>query len=718
MFSKILNSDLVSKLILVLVSLLPIFYLPLVVSSINYSKFIFIYILTLVSSLIFFYGKFTSKDSKIRINTISVGIILVLISYTISTLFSKNFSVSFWGRDFTQDSWITVFLLFTTTLVISSVFKKTNILNVIWLTLITSGIASLVKIAYLVVPSLPSLGLFYSPLNNFIGKINDLALFAVVGIIIGLIALNQVRLSSKFKAIICLIITLNLTVVLLVNFYLSLYILAAFGIVYSVYKISITKTFNLYEPLFLIVLISIAGIIWGSTLNNKVVSIFNLNYLEVRPSIEGTMIVNKGSLNENLLIGTGPATFEIQWPIYKPIEVLQSEFWNLDFRYGHGIIMSFISTTGILGTFLWLFFILSVLFFSIKGILLKTKDSETKFIINTVSFLNIVMWIVAAFYIPTTVIFSFAFIFTGLLIAILVDQNVIKNKEINISELLAKSFYALMLVIVLILIIGITLRFISHTYFQRSVNEISTSGDINRVKYLVEKSVQYNKTDVNFRSLAKSNAAILFQKISNKEELNAEEFSTDIANIVKDYENAVNYDRNNYYNYIDFGNFYSDLVSINFSKEESYSAALNLYNRASELKPNNPFIDLSKARLEFINGDTNKSKELLISVIKLKPDYFDAYASLSQVQLESNDNKEAINTINEYLKLFPNNIDAMYRLAIIYVQIEEYESAIAQFEAIYQLQPREEIKKWIEDLVLKVNSVPIELPVEDFDVIE
>lgn len=709
MFLKIISSDLVSKLIIILVSLVPVFYLPVFVASLNYSKFLFIYVLSLITSLFFFYYKFTEKKVKTRVNTISVSIILVLISYTASTFFSKNFSVSFWGRDFTQDSWITIFSLFVSTLVISSVIKKKGILNALWITLILSGVTSLTKIVYLVFPFLPSLGLFYSPLNNLIGKVNDLALFSVLGIIIGLIAVNQVKLSSNFKAIIYSIVTLNLFIVLLVNFYLSLYILASFGIIYSIYKISVTKKFNLINPLIFIVLISIVGIIWGSTLNNKISNIFNLNYLEVRPSIQATMDVNQGSLKENLLIGTGPATFEVQWPLYKPAEVLQSEFWNLDFRYGHGIIMSFIATTGVIGLVFWLFFILCILFFSLKGIILKTKDPETKFIVNTVSFLNIMLWFIAVFYIPTAVIFSLAFIFTGFLISILTDVKLLKQKDLNINDFFSKLIFASMIVVVVILLFGITLRFISHTYFQRSLNEISTTKDLNKVKYLVGKSVQYNKTDINYRSLAKAESAIFFNKISSQEEFNADDFNFAISNIVKNYENAVNYDQNNYYNYIDFASFYSDLVLINFSKQESYNAASNLYDRSAVLKPNNPIIELGRARLEFINGNFDKSIEILISVIKLKPDYFDAYASLAQLQIESGNNLEAPNTINEYLKLFPGSVEAMYQLAIIYVQIGDYEKAVSQFEGIYKIQPREEIKKWIEDLNLKLNTVPIDV---------
>ncbi len=60
----------------------------------------------------------------------------------------------------------------------------------------------------------------------------------------------------------------------------------------------------------------------------------------------------------------------------------------------------------------------------------------------------------------------------------------------------------------------------------------------------------------------------------------------------------------------------------------------------------------------------------------------------------------------------------MYQLAVIYVQVEDYDNAIAQFESIYELQPREEIKKWIEDLNLKINSYPVDLLTETPSVIE
>jgi tetratricopeptide (TPR) repeat protein len=718
MFSKILDSNLISKLILILVTLLPIFYLPAKISALGYSKFILIYTFIFLVGLIFFINCLSKEKQTRKINILTLSIFLIIFSYTISTFLSKNFSISFWGRDFSTDSWITVVGLFSLTLIISSFFNKSNVLNVVWSVLITSGLVSFIQLLNVFIPSMPSMGLLYSTTNNLIGKVNDLSLYSSLGIMIGVLALEQVKLSKKFRNIIFGILAINLIIVFVINFYLSLYILLFFGLFSYFYKVFTTSKASENKSRFInvsliIILISLIGIIFGTTLNNLFLNKLNLNYLEVRPSISATHEVNRESLKEDLVFGTGPATFEAQWPLYKPDEILVSEFWNLDFRYGHGIIMSFVSTLGVLGALAWSLFFLILTTLAIKSWFIKTKDNESKFILNTVSFVTLSLWVVAVLYIPTSVVFSLAFIFTGLFMALLVDLKIIAEKEVEINSFVRKILAIVAIVVITIGFILILFKFASHTYFQRSITAISENKDINSVLYLTEKAQSLNNIDINSRSLARVNSTILFNKISTEQELSSEDVNQSIEKIVESYEKSVKYDANNYSNYLEFGNFYSDLVAIGFSKDESYTAALNLYNKASELKPNNPFIQLSIARLEFVNRNYKTAKEKIISVIQTKPDYFDAYVALAQVQLESGDKTEAVNTIKEYLKLFPNDINAMYQLAMMYIQVENYNSAIEQFEAIYKIEGREEIKQWIEDIKVKQNSVGSEFRIEE-----
>lgn len=710
MFAKILNSNLISKLVLILVTLLPVFYLPVKISTLGYSKFLFVYSFIFIIGIIFLIGCL-GRENKIRkINIVTLSIFLIIFSYTISTFLSKNFAISFWGRDFSTDSWITIAGLFSLSLIISSVFNKNNVLNLIWSVLITSGVVSIIQLLNVLIPSLPDLGLFYSTTNNLVGKINDLSLYSTLGIIIGVLSLEQVSLSRKFKNIIFGILIINLILVLIINFYLSLYILLFLGIFSYIYKLFLIKKNKESKNKFLnisfaLIIISLVGIIYGTTLNSLFLNKLNLNYLEVRPSVSATLDVSEKSLKENLVFGTGPGTFEVQWPLYKSNDVLLSEFWNLDFRYGHGVVMSFISTLGLLGVLAWLIFFGLILFLCFKSWFIKTKDVETKFILNTVSFITSALWIVALFYIPTAVIFSLAFIFTGLFIFMLVDLKIISEKEIEINNFVRKILAIIAILFISTVFIFVAMKFTANVYFQRSIIAISENKDLNSILYLTEKAEKFNKIDVHSRALARVNSTILFDKISKQDQISPEEVNQSIQNIVDYHEAAVMYDVNNYSNYLEFANFYADLVSVDFDKEDSYKAALSLYNKASELKPNNPFINLSIARLDFINGDSDSSIEKIISVIKMKPDYFDAYVALSQVQLENNDFTEAENTIKEYLKLFPRDVNAMYQLAMIYIQNKNYNAAIEQFEAIYSIEGREEVKQWIEAVKARQNPM-------------
>ncbi len=714
MISKILNSNLVSKLILVFVSLLPIFYLPLKISSLAYSKFLIVYVFAFAITSIFIYSRFIKKDFNFKLNLISGSIGLILLSYSISTLFSKNFSISFWGRDFSQDSWITIVSLFAITLIISSVSKKKDVLNIIWAIVISSGIISIVQLLYIFFPSLPSIGLFYSKSNNLVGKVNDLILFASIGIVIASIALEQVVLSTRFKQILYGIIGINLALVAIGNFYLSKYMLVGFGIFYLAYKFIIFKKINqkfegkelsFFSPVFFVTIFCILLIFFGDILNSNLLGKLNMNYLEVRPSVVSTMDINKATLKGDLLFGTGPSTFESQWPLYRSSAVLNSEFWNLDFRFGHGILLSFPATVGIFGIISWLILFILLSFYILKSIKINTKDFETKFILDSVAFLTVFLWIVNLIYIPTIVMFSLAFVFTGMLITLLVDLKTIKQRKFIINSFFGKILSAIIFAVVIVLFIAILLRFSAQIYFQRSMNIASEKGDLNTVKSLVEKAINLNNIDVYSRSIARANSSMLFTNISKQEELKADYVTKTIAEIVTNYEKSIKYDPNNYYNYIEFADFYTDLVTAGISKDDSYKAALLYYKKSFELKPNNPFVELRVARLEFMKGNYQLSKDALIRSIVLKPDYLDAYISLSQLELEYKNNSEAIRNIEEYLKIFPNNVNAMYQLAVVHIQLENYDEAIAQFEKIYTIDKREEIKQWIQDIKLKKNSV-------------
>lgn len=699
MFLKILKQNLISKLVLVLVVLLPIFYLPLTFSSLVFSKIYLVYIFGLLIVAYFCYYAFFEKRINKKFTFIHGVIFLILISYLISAAFSINQSISFFGRDFTLDSLVTVLFLFVISLIISFTYPKKDVFALVFLTVVTSSFVSLIQIIHLFLPSLPSLGILYSSTSNLVGKLNDLSLFSVIGVLISLVSLEYLKLSKKFRYSLIIMTTINLLVIMFVNFYLSLYIMVFAVTFLALRNVVANRQITGFSIAgFCIAVLSLSFILFGSKINSFIIPTTNLGYVEVRPSISATSHVSKESLKNNLLFGSGPATFEVIWSRYRPSNVLQSEFWNLDFRYGHGIIMSFVVTLGVVGFLIWSLFILSLFFYGIKALFSSHLDIQNKFLLDSVAIVTMVIWLINFVYIPTTVLFSLGFIFTGVFLVLLVDSKLIQYRSLKLDNSLIKIMSIILLIVFIFIFWIQTLKFISHIYFQQSAVAATSGVGTSEIKSIVSKSIVSDKTDNNLRALASVNKSILLQTINNKEEIKLDEVNSVVLEIASNYSEALDYDPNNYINYLDFGDFYSDLVSLNISKQLSYDSASKLYTAASELKPNNPYIELKKTRLEFLNGNLDLARNMAINIVSAKPEYFEAYTSLSQIQIELGYNEEAINTIKEYIKLFPNDNNAKYQLALLYVQLGDNSSAINTFESLYKIDKNENIRKWIDDL--------------------
>lgn len=716
MLQKILKLDLVPKIILTLIVLLPIFFLPVTFFALNYSKFILFYTLTFIALIIFLVGLLYKKESKFYLNIFSVSVFLIIISYTLSTIFSKNFHISLIGRDFSQDSWLTIVSLFSLMFLISFVFKKDLVLKAVFSVIMTAGLVSLIQILNLLIPSLPSLGLFYSPSNNLIGKLNDLALFATLGSIVGVIALENLKLSFKFKYIIYFTLAINLLLILLINFYLSLYILLGVGVIYLSYNLFFLKKIkeSIFSPVWIIVIFSLVSIFFATSVNDRFLNKISMDYLEVRPSISTTVDITKKTLENYPVLGAGPGAFEVLWPMYRPLNVLSSNFWNLDFRYGHGIVMSFVATTGIVGALAWVLFMVCLVFFVFKAIFTKTDDHVTKFLIDSTAIVSLSLWVIATLYISTIVIYALAFIFSGLFLSILKNENIINQRKFYLNPSIIKIWSVVGICLVVVFGFFVTEKFIANLYFQKVINASENEQDITTIKKIAENAVLFSGTDVNYRALAMTDSVILFKKISEtKTQLRAEELNVDIAKIVEYFEKAIKYDPNNYFNYLEFANFYSELVGLNLSKEASYQTAKNLYAQSEVLKPSNPFINIRKSRLEFLNNNYQNSKDILVGTIALKPDYLDAYVALSQVELAQGNVSASIKTLEEYVKVFPNNIQGVNQLALIYIETENYQKAVDLFVKVYGEEQRDEIDGWIEQIKIDKNFSSKIIPQED-----
>ncbi|MFA7193722.1 MAG: hypothetical protein WC087_02300 [Candidatus Paceibacterota bacterium] len=698
MIEKIFNTNLISKLILSLVVLLPIFYLPASLSSLIFAKTALLYFFVFVVALCAVFAFLKSKEKFLDFSYFKFGALAVVLSYTVSALLSESFRVSFWGRDLAIDSWATVFSLFLLFCLITRHFQKSYALNVIFSFIFVSGLLSIFQLLNILVPSFPTLGIFYDASSSILGKVNDLSLFLVVGVILITLALEQLKMTSKFKAILYVIGILNLSLILLINFNLSLYIIIGFGVIYSIYKFVVYKNINqklkgedlkVFGASLFLLTISVIWLFFGSGISSELSKKLNFNYVEVRPSLSNTIEISKKSLEQNLFFGSGPATFERMWPQLRSDEVLKTDFWNVDFRFGYGLISSFGVTLGSVGVIVWIIFLIMVLSYVIKSLLFKTKDLSSKFILDAFAISTVVLWIISVMYIPTISLFALAFIFTGILFALLKDIKVIEVLKIQFNQSAGK-----ILAIVFIVVLGIFYyvllgKFVAHSYFQKAQFAVVENNTDQALIYL-EKSIEKDDLDIYHRSLSVIYTNFLYQEINSEKELNKEELESIIQKIIQNYDLAIKYDQNNYSNYLNMADFFAELLALEVSPEEAYTMSTNLYNKAGQLKPNNPYIELQKSKLSFFNQEYSKAKEGIAKTISLRPQYYEAYLALSQMELEMGNGQIAVDTLTEYLKIMPDDHNAMFQLGLLYAGVNDYQNAAIIFQNLQSIYPEDQ----------------------------
>lgn len=707
MLEKIFNANLISKLILSLVVLLPIFYLPASFSSLSFSKtallYIFVFIIALSSIFIFL----KSKEKFLDFSYFKLSIFAVLASCTISTVLSESFSVSFWGRDFAIDSWVTIFSLFLLFCLVTRFFQKSYALNTIFSFVFVSGFISILQLLNILVPSFPALGVFYDASSSILGKVNDLSMFLVVSVVLITLILEQLKITSKFKIILYIIGILNLSLILLINFNLSIYVMLGFGFTYSIYKFLVYKNINqklkggelkIISASFLLAIVSILWVFFGSGVSSDLSKRLNFNYIEVRPSFSNTVEISKKSLEQNLFFGSGPATFERMWPQLRSDEVLKTDFWNVDFRFGYGLILSFGVTLGLVGIIVWSIFLIIVLFYVIKSLLFKTRDLSTKFILDAFAISTAVLWVVSIMYIPTISLFALSFVFTGILFALLKDVKLIKILKIQFNQPAGKIFAIVFIVFLGIFYYVLLEKFIAHMYFQKAQFS-ALENNVNQSKIYLEKSIEKDNLDIYYRALSKVYTNDLYTFINSEKDLDKDEMEVLIQKIIQNYDLAIKNDQNSYSNYLSMADFFAELVVLGISKEESYAVSADLYNSAANLKPNSPYIEMQKAKLSFFNGEYSKARDGINKSISLRPQYFEAYLSLSQMEIEMGNSDVAIDTLTQYLKIIPNDHSALFQLGLLYAGMRDYQNSVIIFENLLSIYPENQnIKNILENI--------------------
>ncbi len=666
-----MNSKIIGKLsflsAFLLVTLLPIFFLPFTNIPVESGKGLFLVIGLIISVIFWIVARFI--DGEIRLpKSLSLlaglGVVLVML---LSAIFSSSRGASFFGAMLDIGSFWFIFSGFLLMLITSIVFRDPkNARLVLFGVTFSAGIVILFQAFHLFFPQALSLGVLTTKTSNILGSWNSLGIFAGFFVLASLFLVEFFPTTKQIKLGIGFFGVIALFIIATVNFSFVWEILGIFALLIFIYKISINSVKKvegekIYFPIisFIIVLVSLFFFMFSGLFGSFLPTKFGAINNEVSPSLMSTLSVTKAVLLKDPILGMGPNRFADAWAIYKPVGINGTQFWDFSFNSGSGLLPTFTTTTGGLGILAWISFFAIFIFTGIKWLFFSIKNNTN---LETLSFflLSLYLFISSFFYFTGPVIFLLAMIFAGVFIGLVSSGK--KNGEISISFLndhRKTFFFMLSLVVVMIALSAIGFkyvqRFASIPYFTKTL----AATKIEDAELAINRALVLNSNELYLRTYSQVQLLKLNSIIGDGEKSLSEEdkvaLQTSLDQAISGAQFAINYNPKNYLNFQALGSVFQTAGFIGV--KDAYVKALETYKTASNLNPNNPRLKLVLMNISIALEQKVDAKEYAMSAIALKPDYIEGLVAVSQIAKSEGNTLEAISYAQKALAISPGNKD-------------------------------------------------------------
>lgn len=663
MYSNIFDRLSFLSLFLVVV-LLPIFCLPFTKVPVETSKGLLLVVGLVICVIFWAISRFSDGEIIFPKSWLLVSGLGVVLAVLLSSIFSVNSQVSLFGTMFDVGSFWFIFSGFILMLMSSIIFRtKERAKVVLFGVILSSTIVLVFQTAHLFMPKILSLGILAGKMDNVLGSWNALGLFAGFSCLMFLLIVEFFPISKMRKILLQIFILLSILLIASVNFPLVWILLGIASLIIFVYKTSITFQGNREEgekkhfPItsFIVVMLALLFFMSGQFIGNIIPNRLQLSNTEISPSFGATMSITKGVLSKDPVFGLGPNRFNTAWSMHKPASINNTQFWDVAFGSGSGLIPTFWATTGILGILAWIVFLVLFLVGGAKSVFSNIKN-KVNWEMLAFFVLSLYLFVSSFFYSVGMVIFLLAFAFTGIFIGLVSSST---SKEVSVSFLNdhRKSFVSILVLIVIVIFsAAISFRYIerfaSVYYFGRAVN----ASTIPVAEESISKALSLYSNDLYLRTYSQIHVTKLNSLVNSGIELSEadkENLQTSLDQALSSAQLATTYDSQNYLNFQLLGSVYQNLGLLGV--KDTYSKALSAYQTATTLNPLNPGIKLAIANVSLALGDTKDAKEQAKASLALKQNYIDALIVLSQIAKKEGNNNEAISYAKTALSFYPND---------------------------------------------------------------
>jgi len=704
--------------ILLLVFLLPLFFLPFTSNVLDFNKQALLVVFVLVSLFAWLLKSLIEEKITLDISWFNLVPAVLLVVTALSTLFSAYKYGSFWGWPLAvAPSLLTVLVLVLFYFLILHLFRKPEeIFGLIFILMISSLIVSFFSLFQV-------FGKFALPFDfaksnsfNTIGSVNSLAIFiaTILPLAASLIFISKNRL---LKSLVWLLLGLSLILLLAVNFQTAWLVLLVSSSVILVFGISRREMFNL-SWLFLPILF-LALALFALVMRTSIFPAIVLP-TEVSPSLSASFKIaweTLKSFNSPLswLFGSGPGTFVYDYSKYKPLEINQTEFWATRFSLGSSEIIDKLATTGIFGFFSFLAVIGASIFTGFKAIISKeAKKDNLVWTIMIGVLASFVGSVIGLLFYPGNLSLMFLF---WLLMALIFSLIGSKSRTFNlqVSEPVeGKSrtgapwmAVGVSFVFITVLIISMFVffvqgqRFFAETNYMKALASVQKADNDAAIKHLSAAIRLTNgKQDNYWRDLSQVYLFRINEELQKKD-LTQEQMSQNVSNLisllVEAAKSSTDSSPKNVANWTIRGYIYSNIMPLIAGSDEW---AIKAYEEAIKLDPKNPsvYADLGQvytARADSLEQDKEKASERqqaldlakgnLQKALDLKSDYAQARFQLAMIDIRENKIKDAITKLEETKVIAPFDTGLGFQLGLVYQADNQKDKAQAEFERVIAL---------------------------------
>lgn len=695
-------------LIVFLTFLLPIFFIPGSIFDFSISKQVLLSLCVIISFCLVVFQRLKEGVLVFPKAYLFAAVPLLLLVFIASALFSGSFAPTFIGQGMEVGTVSFMAIMTLLFLTVATTLRSKEYIFYLYVALLAAfsilALHTLIRLFF--GPGALSFGIFTSNTANFLGTWNDLGIFFGLSAILSLTTLEFLPLSRLLRWVFSVALALSLFLLGVVNFSTVWIVLGVFSVILFVYAMSFGRVQRghgdgsdhetlsakrLPVPTIVVLAVSAMFLFASGSLSSAVSSIFHISYLEARPSWSSTLSIAKSTLSAEPLLGAGPNRFGNKWLLFKPAGINTTPFWNIDFSAGIGLLPTFVVTTGIVGAVAWVFFLCSFLYLGFRA--LPPREDRFAYYLTLSSFIAaLYLWVLCVFYVPNAVIFTFAFLFTGLFLAMCTSERLIPEKRISFADNPRSSFIAsLALIVVLIGSVAggyfSIQKFVASTYFARGVLAFQ-GGSADNARAFTEKAIGLSPNDLYYRFLSQVHLQRLGELLGKKD-VSADTARTQFQEIlgaaIVNARSAVDFDASNYQNWVALGSVYGAVIPLNING--AYDSAKAAYQEAIARNPENPSLYLSLARFEAARKNMEAARGFIGDALKKKNNYTEAIFFLSQIQVSQGDLPAAINSVETASLIAPDDPTVFFQLGLLRYNNQDFSGTISALERAVLLNP-------------------------------